>query len=182
MDKTLKPIGKTTQLLKADINTRSQILAELPKDKRDIVLESLIESAMILGLMEPYQIIQWLGSQVKGIGQKTITAIIPRVKKRWLEETEDVVAHAKEQRAMQIAKAYEEIRECEKLYNQTDQVRDKTSIKKLQLEWMQYLSRLTFVDKLVEPAVSDTNINIIGGFDLHNTEPTKIIEAKKVEH
>lgn len=177
MDKTLKPIEKKTKLLEADITTRSQIIAELPKDKKEIVLESLVESAMVLGIMEPYQIIQWLGSQVKGVGQKSITALIPKIKQRWLEETEDVVQHAKEHRAMQISKALEEIRECENMYKDAEHLKDKAMIKKLQLEWMQYLSKLTFVDRLVEPQVADTNINIIGGFPIHE----EVSKTKEVE-
>lgn len=183
MNKTLKSVGKTTKLLEADITTRSQIIAELPKDKKDIVLENLVESAMVLGITEPYQIIQWLGSQVKGIGQKSITVLIPKIKERWLAETEDIVQHAKEHRAMQISKALEEIRECEKMYKEAEFLKDRAMIKKLQLEWMQYLSKLTFVDKLVEPQVADTNINIVGGFPMLNEGHVhdNVIDAQIVE-
>jgi len=158
-DGTLRP----NHLADAEAPTRAVILSSLPKTERFRVTENLVESAMTMGLTDDNLIKEWLG--VDSIGTKSIKAARERVTERWLEETSDIYEYAKSQRAMQIKKGWDEIRKCEDLFNEAKTTGDKVKVKKLQLEWMQYISRLGLVDKMIEASVPDMQIVVHSGID-----------------
>ena len=90
MGKTLKPDAtiEVGHLAEAEAPVRAIVLAELPKGERDRILEGLVESAMMMGLMETNQIRDWLG--LKSVGNKSISYLVDKITKKWLEETKDV--------------------------------------------------------------------------------------------
>lgn len=158
-DGTLKP----NHLADAEAPTRAVILSSLPKVERLRVTENLVESAMTMGLTDDNLIKEWLG--VESIGVRSIKAARERVTERWLEETSDIYEYAKSQRAMQIKKGWDEIRKCEELFNEAKTVKDKVQVKKLQLDWMQYISKLGLVDKMIEASVPDMQVVVHSGID-----------------
>lgn len=166
MGKPFKP-EETTEvghLAAAEAPVRAVILSELPKGERDTILESLIESAMMMGLMEADQVRQWLG--IESVGTKSINYMIEKVTEKWLEETRDVYEFASSQRVMQIKKAWEEVRNCERLFAGATSTNEKVRVKQLQLQWMQYISKLALVDKMVEAATPDMQIVVNGGLSI----------------
>lgn len=166
MGKTLEPDAtiKVSHLAEAEAPVRAIVLAELPKRERDKVLEGLVESAMMMGLMETPQIKEWLG--LKSVGNKSISALVEKITQKWLEETRDVYEFASSQRVTQIKKAWDEVRNCERLFEKAPTVADKVKVKRLQLEWMQYISKLALVDKMVEAATPDMQIIVNGGLSI----------------
>lgn len=166
MNKTLKSDAtiKVGHLAEAEAPVRAIILAELPKGERDKVLEGLVESAMMMGLTETDQVRQWLG--IESIGNKSISYMIDKVTQKWIEETKDVYEFASSQRVMQIKKGWEEVRRCEELFKDAKTTGDKVKVKQLQLQWMQYVSKLALVDKMVEAATPDMQIIVQGGLSV----------------
>lgn len=166
MGKTLKPNATTKvgHLAEAEAPVRAVILAELPKGDRDRILEGLVESAMMMGLIETDQVRTWLG--IESIGNKSINYMIDKITEKWLEETKDVYEFASSQRVTQIKKAWKEVRNCEHLFEEAKTTSDKVKVKKLQLEWMQYISKLALVDKMVEAATPDMQIVVNGGLSI----------------
>lgn len=166
MEKDIKPdsVEGVAHLAAAEAPVRAVILADLPKSERDTILEGLIESAMMMGLIETDQIRDWLG--LESVGTKSINYMIEKVTEKWLGETEDVYEYAKTQRVTQIKKSWEEVRNCEKLFKEAETTNEKVKIKKLQLEWMQYISKLALVDKMVEAATPDMQIVVNGGLSI----------------
>ena len=166
MGKTLKPDAtiEVGHLAEAEAPVRAIVLAELPKGERDRILEGLVESAMMMGLMETNQIRDWLG--LKSVGNKSISYLVNKITKKWLEETKDVYEFASSQRVIQIKKAWEEVRNCEYLFEKAKTIGDKIKIKQLQLQWMQYISKLALVDKMVEAATPDMQIIVNGGLSV----------------
>lgn len=170
MSKTLKSDAtiEVGHLAEAEAPVRAIILAELPKGERDRILEGLVESAMMMGLIETTQVRDWLG--IESIGNKSISHMITKVTDKWLEETRDVYEFASSQRVMQIKKAWEETRKCEELFNEAKTTSDKVKVKQLQLQWMQYISKLALVDKMVEAATPDMQIIVNGGLSIEEEE------------
>lgn len=166
MGKTLKSDAtiEVGHLAEAEAPVRAVILAELPKGDRDRILEGLVESAMMMGLMETDQVRRWLG--IESVGNKSINYMIEKVTQKWLEETKDVYEFASSQRVMQIKKAWEEVRRCEELFEKSKTTGDKVKVKQLQLQWMQYISKLALVDKMVEAATPDMQIIVQGGLSI----------------
>lgn len=163
MDKSLKPeqLIEDNHLAAVEAPVRAKILAKLPKGERFRITDSLVESAMTLGLTEPLEIREWLG--IKSVGLKSITASYERVLNKWLAETSDVFEYAKSQRAMQIKKAWQEVKLCEMMFEDAQTTNDRVNIKKLQLTWLQYISKLSLVDKMVEASSPDMQIVVNGG-------------------
>jgi hypothetical protein len=131
-------------------------------------MENLVESAMVMGLMDDYQIKEWLG--VKSIDIKSITAAKDKVLKRWIDETSDVVQYAKTQRATQINKAWDEVRKCEEMFEYAKTIDSQVKVKQLQLQWMTYISKLSFVDKMVEANQPDMQIVVQGGLNIEEKD------------
>jgi len=166
MSKTLKSDAtiEVGHLAEAEAPVRAIILAELPKGERDRVLEGLVESAMMMGLIETDKVRQWLG--IESIGNKSISYMIDKITNKWLEETRDVYEFASTQRVMQIKKAWDEVKNCEYLFEKAKTTGDKVKVKQLQLQWMQYISKLALVDKMVEAATPDMQIIVNGGLSI----------------
>ena len=173
MSKDLKSDGtlRPNHLAEAEAPTRAVILADLPKADRLRVTENLVESAMTMGLMDDNLIREWLS--VDSIGIKSIRAARERVTEKWLAETSDVYEYAKSQRAMQIKKGWDEVRKCEELFNDAKTTSEKVKVKKLQLDWMQYVSRLGLVDKMIEASVPDMQVIVHSGIDEHEKRREK---------
>ena len=170
MGKTLKPDAtiEVGHLAEAEAPVRAIILAELPKGERDRILEGLVESAMMMGLMETVQIRDWLG--LESVGNKSISYLVEKITQKWLEETRDVYEFASSQRVTQIKKAWDEVRGCEHLFDKAKTVGDKVKVKQLQLQWMQYISKLALVDKMVEAATPDMQIIVNGGLSVEEAK------------
>lgn len=170
MNKTLKSDAtiEVGHLAEAEAPVRAIILAELPKGERDRILEGLVESAMMMGLIETEQVRQWLG--LESVGNKSVSFMIGKVTQKWLEETKDVYQFASTQRVTQIKKAWEEVRNCEELFKHAKTTGDKVKVKQLQLQWMQYISKLALVDKMVEAATPDMQIIVNGGLSIEEDE------------
>lgn len=173
MGKKLKPVQIETpnHLAEVTFDVRAEFLGKLEGEEKQRVLENLIESAMVMGLMDSLQIREWLG--LRGISNiNAIESARNRVMKRWLDETNDIVEYARTQRATQIKKAWEEVRNCEEMFLSTENMKDKTAIKKLQLEWMQYITKLSFVEKMTEANQSDMQIIVNGSVGIQKKEET----------
>lgn len=166
MSKTLKSDAtiEVGHLAEAEAPVRAIILAELPKGERERILEGLVESAMMMGLVETEQVRTWLG--IESVGNKSINYMIDKITQKWLEETKDVYEFASTQRVTQIKKGWDEVRLCEKLFENAKTVGDKVKVKQLQLQWMQYVSKLALVDKMVEAATPDMQIIVNGGLSV----------------
>lgn len=163
MSKKLSHVQEETpnHLAAVDAPIRAKVLSELKNEEKQRVLENLVESAMVMGLQDNFQIREWLG--VRGISNiNAINAARERIMKRWIAETNDIIEYAKSQRAIQIKKAWDEVRNCEIMYRETENIKDRVAIKKLQLEWMLYISKLSFVEKMTEAAQTDMNIIVNG--------------------
>lgn len=160
-------IEEPNALAETTPEVRSEVLAELGGTQKAQVLENLVESAMILGLTDNLAIRTWLG--VKGISNiNAIENAKKRILERWMDETSNVIEYAKTQRATQIKKAWEEVRNCEDMFVQSENTKDKVAIKKLQLEWMQYISKLSFVDKMTEAQNADMQIIVNGNVGIED--------------
>lgn len=158
MDKTLQPLQAPNRLASVDAPVRARLLKELPKKQRDIAIGNLVESAMIMGLMDAYDIRTWLGV---GIHIRAIVSRRDEIKARWLEESSDVMEYAKTQRAIQIKLAWDNVRKCEEMFEEARSMGDKVKVKQLQLQYLQYISKLTFVEDMVEGERSGTQVNVV---------------------
>lgn len=152
------------RLIAAEAPVRAGILRSLPREDRIKLTETLVESAMTMGLLDSRQIREWLGDT--NMNLKSISTAVRNVKEKWVQETSDGYEYARDQRATQIKKAWSEVRGCEKLFLEALTTADKVKVKKLQLEWMQYVSRLSFVDKLIESTTPDMQIIVNGGMTI----------------
>jgi len=162
MDKKLEPVkNETKPLLAVEAPVRAELLKELPKKERDKTVVNLIEAAMTLGLLDAYEIRKWLGLNRYNI--RTITSVRDSIKERWLDDSQDIIEYAKTQRAVQIAKAWSVVRECEDMYGGAKTTNDKIKVKQLQLQWMQHISKLSFIDKMVGETDSPVAINLVPG-------------------
>lgn len=161
--------AKPNHLADAAAPTRAIILKSLPRVERQKVVDSLVESAMAMGLVDDNQIKQWLGVD---IGLKSIGAAREKITKKWLEETDNIVDYAKTQRAMQIKKAWDEVRICEKMFDDSNTIDAKVKVKQLQLQWLQFISKLSFVDKMLDGSTPDTQIVVQGGLAIQEKNET----------
>lgn len=137
---------------------RAQLLKELPKKERDNAIANLVESAMVMGLTDVYDIRTWLGLNIH---VNTVRAKRDEVKERWLDETNDIVEYAQTQRAVQIKLAWDNVRKCEDMFEEAKSTGDKVKVKQLQLQYLQYISKLTFVEDMVENNKPDTQVNVV---------------------
>ncbi len=169
MEKTLKPVDLESRnhLTEVDAPIRAQILSELPQKEKSEAIGNLVESAMTMGLLDAFQIRQWLG--IKGLNIHTVQTLRDKIKTRWLNETENVFEYAKAQRATQIKKAWDEVRNCERMFIESIAMKDKIAVKKLQLDWMLYISKLSFVDKMVEASQPDMQIIVNGSMNMEDS-------------
>lgn len=158
MDKSLKPSNTPNKLASVDAPVRAQLLKELPKKERDNAIANLVESAMVMGLTDVYDIRTWLGLNIH---VNTVRAKRDEVKERWLDETNDIVEYAQTQRAVQIKLAWDNVRKCEDMFEEAKSTGDKVKVKQLQLQYLQYISKLTFVEDMVENNKPDTQVNVV---------------------
>jgi hypothetical protein len=149
----------TTNLEAVESTVRGKVLRELPKQERMKATNNLVECAMRMGLMDAYEIRLWIG--MKQMSVRAIAGARDRIKKRWLEEVGDVSEAAATTRAVLIKKVWEEIRKCESLYDDAKSVGDKVKVKQHQLQLMQYVAKLNFVDAAMEDPGSNTQVNVI---------------------
>lgn len=155
-----------TAIESLDAPVRAELLKQLPVKERKQMVENLVECAMRVGIMDAVDIRVWLG--IKNYNLSAITASVERIKKRWLEDVDSVAQSAAMERVIQIKKVWEEIRNCEQLYEEAKSVGDKIKVKQLQLEYMKYVAKLNFVESIVDSGDSDTQINIIAGSTVKN--------------
>jgi hypothetical protein len=171
MAKILSPkdLDVKNPIAQVEPETRRKILAEYkdlsPKEKTSLI-ENLVESAMTLGITDAYAIRDWIGRA--GFPMNSITAAKNRVLERWKEESNNISENIGRDRALLISAAWNEVRECERIYKDAQYIRNKVSVKKLKLEWLQFISKLSFVDKLIEANESPMNI-IIHDSDVNMT-------------
>ena len=156
------------KLASVDAPIRAQLLKELPKSQRDSVVANLVESAMIMGLNDAFEIRTWLG--LSRLDIRTISNLRDKVKQRWFEESGDIVEYARTQRAVQIKRAWDNIRKCEDMFLDSKSVGDKVKVKQLELQYMQYIARLSFIDQMVESGTPDTQVNVVAWSNLDRKE------------
>ena len=160
MNKTLESIQSTpNQLAAVEAPVRAQLLKELPKAQREQATSNLVESAMIMGLLDAYDIRVWLGLPRMSI--RVITRVRDEVKERWLKESGNIVEYAKTERAIQIKRAWENVRKCEELFNDAKSTGDKVKVKQLELQYMQYIAKLSFVEQMVDSGTPETQVNVV---------------------
>ncbi len=152
----------------ASINpeARKRLLDELPDSFRIQVIENLVETAMRAGMLDVFDIRKWLGYTLQ---VNTVTKYKSKIKKRWLDETSSIAESAALERVNQIKRAWENIRECEIMYEEAKSVGDKVKVKQLELQWMQYIGRLNFIEQVIETDTTGTQVNIIAG-SFHKAE------------
>ena len=154
---------KELESVKAPV--RAQILKSLTRADRERAVGNLVECAMRMGIMDAYEIRLWLGLHKHSV--RIITNHRDKIRKRWLEDIDDVASQAASERVIQIKKVWEEIRNCEELYKEAKSVGDKIKVKQLQLQYLQYVAKLNFVDSAPEEEKSPT-INIISASSAKN--------------
>jgi molecular chaperone GrpE (heat shock protein) len=157
----LETIESPNQLANLEAPQRAQLLKELPKKQKEKVVNNLIETAMVMGLMDPYEIRLWLGLRKYNI--KTMRATVNNIKQRWLDESDDIVEYARTQRAVQIKRAWDNIRKCEKMFDDAKSTGDKVKVKQLELQYMQYIAKLSFIDQMIEETTPGVQVNLIAG-------------------
>jgi hypothetical protein len=142
--------------------TRGRVLAEygkeLTENERLSLVENLVESAMTLGITDVYAIRNWLGT--KKIPFNSLKAAKVRILRRWKSEAENVSETISQDRAKLISAAWKEVQECENLYEEAEDVSEKVKVKALKRDWLQFISKLSFVDKLIEANEAPMNIII----------------------
>lgn len=151
----------TNTLAQVEPEIRGKILSEysnLTKQEKSSLIENLVESAMTLGITDIYAIRDWIGK--RGLPMNSITAAKNRILERWKTDASNVSENISRDRAMLISAAWKEVRECEQMYSDADTIRGRVSVKKLKLEWLQFISKLSFVDKLIEANEPPMNIII----------------------
>lgn len=157
-----------TDLEAVEAPVRAETLKQLPPKEKKKVIANLVECAMRMGIMDAYDIRRWLGLHRYSI--QAITNARDEAKKRWMEDVENIAESAATERVIQIRKSWEEIRNCEQLYKEAKSVGDKIKVKQLQLQYMQYVAKLNFVDSIVEAGGTDTQINILAGSINHESD------------
>jgi len=156
----MEVVQSPNQLANAEAPVRAQLIKELPKVEREKVVKNLVETAMVMGLMDGFEIRTWLGLPRYNI--RVITRFRDEIKERWLEESGNIVEYAKTERAVQIKRAWDNIRKCEDLFKESKSVGDKVKVKQLELQYMQYIARLSFIDQMVESGeANNTQINLV---------------------
>ena len=159
--KSPKDLEKNNPLAQVDPQTRGKLLTEydeLSKNEKTALVENLIESAMTLGITDVYAIRDWIGKN--RLPMNSITAAKTRILERWKTESNNVSENIGRDRALLISAAWQEVRECENMYKGAQFIKNKVSVKKLKLEWLQFISKLSFVDKLIEANEAPMNIII----------------------
>lgn len=148
-------------LATVDSTTRGKLLSEYkeldPYERRSLI-ENLVESAMVLGITDAFAIKEWIGG--KAIQQKSVTAAKEKILERWREETSNTNEVIAQDRARLIKASWAEVRECERMYAEAEVISDKVKIKALKRDWLQFISKLSFVDKLIEVNEAPMNIFI----------------------
>ena len=69
--------------------------------------------------------------------------------------------YAKTERAIQIKRAWENVRKCEELFNDAKSTGDKVKVKQLELQYMQYIAKLSFVEQMVDSGTPETQVNVV---------------------
>jgi hypothetical protein len=163
MKVTPKPLDEQTKnpLVKVAPKARKAALDTLPTKERKDILDNLVESAMIMGVHDPYEIKQWLGDTK--MNTTSVKAARDRVMKRWKKETADVATYANKERARLIKSSWDNVRQCEQKAKNSKDDHEWVKLKSLQLQWLQFISKLSFVEKMVEAAEAPTNVMIFGG-------------------
>ncbi len=144
-----------------DAPVRAQILKELPINQRKKTVANLVECAMRLGLTDVYDIRLWLGLPSFKIA--TIKAARDATKKRWLENVDNIAETAATERVIQIRRSWENVRKCEEMFNDAKSIGDKVKVKQLELQYLQYIAKLNFIDQMIEDDGPNTQINVVAG-------------------
>lgn len=158
-------------LVKISPKARGKALATLsPKEKRSIT-ENLVESAMIMGIHDAFQIKKWLGDMK--MNTNAITSARGRIMERWKTETTDVSKYANKERARLMKTSWENVRKCEKMCEGVEDSTEWTRLKALQLNWLQFISKLSYVEKMVEAVDAPLSINLYGGKEKPSIDKSK---------
>ena len=157
-------VKSPNQLASVDAPIRAQLLKELPKPQREQVIKNLVESAMIMGLIDAFEIRTWLG--LPRLDIRVIGRLRDEIKARWLAESGDIVEYARTERAVQIKRSWDNIRKCEEMFADSKSVGDKVKVKQLELQYMQYIARLSFIDQMVESGTPETQVNVVAWSNL----------------
>lgn len=156
-----KDLEVKNTLAQVEPETRSKILSEyknLSQSEKSSLIENLVESAMVLGITDIYAIRDWIGN--RKFPMNSITAAKNRILDRWKDEAGNVSENISRDRAMLISASWKEVQECERLYSESENVTEKVKVKTLKREWLQFISKLSFVDKLIEANEAPMNIVI----------------------
>jgi hypothetical protein len=150
---------------------RSLALRDMDRKERVPIMNNLVQSAMVMGLMEVEEIRHWLGEDKKGdlISSKLVENAKERVLERWKEESSKIDEEAFIQRARLIRHLWQDVRKIEKrLENDLD---DDTQIKwmKLKRDYLQDISKIGFVDSLAEDGQAQPVINILQGTSVNGS-------------
>lgn len=149
----------TTDLKDLDAPVRAQVVKELPVKERKQMVETLVECAMRMGLLDAYEIRRWLGLPKYSL--QSIQASRDAIKKRWLEGVSNIAESAAQERVTQIKRAWSNVRQCEQMFEDSKSIGDKVKVKQLELQYMQYIAKLNFVDSIIETDSPDTQVNIV---------------------
>jgi hypothetical protein len=144
-----------------DAPVRAQLLKELPINQRRKTVTNLVECAMRMGLTDAYDIRLWLGLPSFNIA--TIKAARDATKKRWLENVGEIAETAATERVIQIRRSWENVRKCEQMFNEAKSIGDKVKVKQLELQYLQYIAKLNFIDQMIEDEGPSTQINVVAG-------------------
>jgi membrane peptidoglycan carboxypeptidase len=168
---TPSDIEAINTLAKVEPPTRGKLLSEykgLSPNERKQLIENLVESAMVLGITDIYAIRDWIGN--KRHPMNSISSAKSRVLERWKSETENVHENISKDRAMLISASWKEVQACERMYDECENVSEKVKVKTLKREWLQFISKLSFVDKAIEAneaplniVIHDSDVNMIEG-------------------
>jgi len=168
-----KDLELKNTLAQVEPDIRGRVLSQykdLSPKERTSLIENLVESAMTLGITDIYAIRDWIGN--KKFPMNSLTSAKNRILERWRAESSNVSENISRDRALLISAAWSEVRECENLYKSAEHIKNKVAIKKLKLEWLQFISKLSFVDKLIEANEAPMNI-IIHDSDVNMTAKEK---------
>ncbi len=149
----------TTDIKDLDAPIRAEIVKELPVKERKQMVETLVECAMRMGLMDAYEIRRWLG--IPKYSLQSIQASRDAIKKRWLDGASDIAESAATERVTQIKRCWNNVRKCEQMYEDAKSIGDKVKVKQLELQYMQYIAKLNFIDSILESDSPDTQVNIV---------------------
>lgn len=140
-------------------SARANFLKALKPSEKKQVIENMVECAMRVGLMDAFDIKVWLG--LPNSSMQTIRVARDKIKDKWIDLAGDIAESAATERVVQIQKVWEEIRKCEELYDEAKSVGDKVKVKQLQLQFLQYVAKLNFLDTVLEAPDASNQINII---------------------